>query len=166
MEETHDSSEIRDTDIVFDCPYCGKSLAIDCRGAGLTIQCTDCGRQVQVPIPANMEITDLDVSDSDLEALVMNLRHALADAENRIADMSGRIDALEQRREFLEESQLSHMNRFGMVLESAARIREAVSEIEKALRLAAADMESAGAETGGAEDVGVNSPGEDPTVSG
>ena len=30
-----DAAEIRDTDIQFDCPQCGKSLVIDYRGAGL-----------------------------------------------------------------------------------------------------------------------------------
>ena len=28
-----DEAEIRDTDIVFDCPHCGKNLVIDYRGA-------------------------------------------------------------------------------------------------------------------------------------
>ena len=32
-----DSAEIRDTDIVFDCPYCGKSLVIDYRGLRIWI---------------------------------------------------------------------------------------------------------------------------------
>ena len=34
---------IRDTDIVFDCPHCGHNLAIDYRGAGLQIECVNCG---------------------------------------------------------------------------------------------------------------------------
>lgn len=36
-------------DIAFDCPHCGKSLAIDMRGAGLMIHCPECRQVVQVP---------------------------------------------------------------------------------------------------------------------
>ena len=43
VRENEDGAEIRDTDIVFDCPHCGKSLVIDYRGAGLQINCSECG---------------------------------------------------------------------------------------------------------------------------
>ena len=33
-----DEEEIRDTDIAFDCPQCGKNLVIDYRGAGSTVR--------------------------------------------------------------------------------------------------------------------------------
>ena len=49
--ENDEAAEIRDTDIVFDCPHCGKSLVIDYRGAGLQINCSECGESVLVPIP-------------------------------------------------------------------------------------------------------------------
>ena len=29
-----DTSEVREGDILFDCPYCGKNLAIEAAGAG------------------------------------------------------------------------------------------------------------------------------------
>ena len=51
-----DEDEIRDTDIVFDCPHCGKNLVIDYRGAGLQINCSECGETVLVPIPDGMEL--------------------------------------------------------------------------------------------------------------
>ena len=60
VRENDDAAEIRDTDIVFDCPHCGKSLVIDYRGAGLQINCSECGESVLVPIPDGMELTDLD----------------------------------------------------------------------------------------------------------
>ena len=37
-------------DIIFNCQYCGKSLVIDSRGAGLCVKCTDCGRELIVPL--------------------------------------------------------------------------------------------------------------------
>ena len=51
VRENIDDAEIRDTDIVFDCPHCGKNLVIDYRGAGLQINCSECGEPVLVPIP-------------------------------------------------------------------------------------------------------------------
>ena len=57
-------TEIRDTDIVFDCPHCGHNLAIDYRGAGLQINCVNCGESVLVPIPDGMKIDDLDLWSS------------------------------------------------------------------------------------------------------
>lgn len=36
-------------DIIFNCPYCTKSLAIDERGAGARVKCVDCGKAVVVP---------------------------------------------------------------------------------------------------------------------
>ena len=56
-----DEADIRDTDIVFDCPHCGKNLVIDYRGAGLQINCSECGDTVLVPIPDGMELRDLDL---------------------------------------------------------------------------------------------------------
>ena len=41
-----DPDEIPETDIVFECPHCGKSLSIDPRGAGLVIRCTQCQQPV------------------------------------------------------------------------------------------------------------------------
>ena len=46
-----DTTEVREGDILFDCPYCGKNLAIEAAGAGLMVPCAGCGKPVQVPIP-------------------------------------------------------------------------------------------------------------------
>ena len=62
----NEEAEIRDTDIVFDCPHCGKNLVIDYRGAGLQIECSDCGEPVLVPIPDGMDISDLDIDEGEI----------------------------------------------------------------------------------------------------
>ena len=38
-------------DILFKCPQCQKSLAVDERGAGRNINCPDCGKSVEIPQP-------------------------------------------------------------------------------------------------------------------
>ena len=42
-------SDVQPDDIIFECPKCGKSLAIDPRGSGLVVACPDCQTEVQVP---------------------------------------------------------------------------------------------------------------------
>ena len=66
FREDVDEAEIRDTDIVFDCPHCGKNLVIDYRGAGLQINCSECGETVLVPIPDGMELHDLDLDPGEI----------------------------------------------------------------------------------------------------
>ena len=94
-EIQNESSQIKDTDIIFDCPYCGKSLAIDYRGAGLYIPCTDCGKSVAVPIPEGMELEDIDSTDSEKEIKILHLRKSLAAAEYRIRQLETEIDRID-----------------------------------------------------------------------
>lgn len=101
-DETRDSTEIKETDIIFDCPYCGKSLAIDYRGAGLMIPCMDCGKTVEVPIPEGMDIGDIDSSDEDQEIQILHLRRLLSESEYRIQQLQGELEDATARRDLLE----------------------------------------------------------------
>jgi len=103
--------EIRPTDIVFDCPNCSHELVIDYRGAGLTVNCTECGQQVQVPIPEGMEVSDLDESPEQLFAQLLQARCTLAKAENRIADLEGVVASLMERRSAMEKSRTITLHR-------------------------------------------------------
>ncbi len=47
--DSADAVEPTVTDILFECPQCGKSLEIDARGAGYLIVCPDCHNEIQVP---------------------------------------------------------------------------------------------------------------------
>ncbi len=96
-EAPRDVNAIKETDIVFDCPSCGKSLAIDYRGAGLTIPCTDCGTYVDVPIPEGMEVSDIDSSDEEQEMRILNLRRSLNAAELRIVELEAKHEASEKK---------------------------------------------------------------------
>ena len=128
-----ESTEIKETDIVFDCPHCSKSLAIDYRGAGLTIPCTDCGKNVQVPIPEGMEITDIDSSEEEQEIRVLNLRRSLAAAEQKIEQLSSEVEEMTTRREMLEKVRTDHISKFGIIMERVTVIQKSLEEIHKAL---------------------------------
>lgn len=83
--EEIDTDKIPSTDIQFECPYCGKSLSIDQRGAGLVIECTACGQLVTVPIPEGMEISDVDLTPKEQEVQLSNLRVMLNQAQTKAA---------------------------------------------------------------------------------
>ncbi len=121
---TEARDEIKETDIVFDCPYCSKSLAIDYRGAGLTIKCSDCGSDVQVPIPAGMEISDIDSSDEEQEARILNLRRSLSAAEYRIRQLECDVEETQDRRETLEQTRANGMYRLAEIAERATLLEE------------------------------------------
>ena len=57
--------QINETDIVFSCSYCGKSLAIDQQAIGFAVNCPDCGEELTVP-----EISDPGPGPGTLPQLV------------------------------------------------------------------------------------------------
>ena len=94
-------TEIRDTDIVFDCPHCGHNLAIDYRGAGLQIECVNCGESVLVPIPDGMKIDDLDHDPGEILKQLFATRRNLQKAEMRIAELEQDLQQMTMRRDSL-----------------------------------------------------------------
>jgi len=86
--------EINDTDIVFDCPHCGHNLCIDYRGAGLQINCTECGEAVLVPIPDGMNISDLDLEPGEILKQLFATRRNLQKAEAQAAEFAQKLLAL------------------------------------------------------------------------
>lgn len=144
-----DANEIKETDIVFDCPNCGKSLAIDYRGAGLTIPCTDCGQYVDVPIPEGMEVTDIDSSDEEQEIRILNLRRSLGAAETRIAEMEVRIRDMEAKQSSLTQDAGSAIGSLVDVQKAFDDIRRLVGEVNAVLaRIAALTQSAAEAQSG------------------
>ncbi len=103
--ETQDAegAEIRDTDIVFDCPHCGKNLVIDYRGAGLQIKCCGCGETVLVPIPDGMELTDLDLDPGEILKQLFVTRRNYQKAELMIQELKGRLGQLQEALGVMQE---------------------------------------------------------------
>jgi hypothetical protein len=42
-------------DILFSCPECQQHVVIDADGAGLSVGCPNCGREIRVPDPIVLE---------------------------------------------------------------------------------------------------------------
>ena len=116
---------IQDTDIVFDCPHCGHNLAIDYRGAGLQINCVNCGESVLVPIPDGMDIADLDIEPGEILKQLFATRRNLHKAELRGDDLEARLAEANDRRERVEarfaalQMQLDEMRQLCLQQETA-----------------------------------------------
>ena len=95
--------EIRDTDIVFDCPHCGKNLVIDYRGAGLQINCSECGESVLVPIPDGMELADLDLDPGEILKQLFATRRNFQKAELQIQALKARLVQLQETLGVMQE---------------------------------------------------------------
>ena len=98
-----DEAEIRDTDIVFDCPHCGKNLVIDYRGAGLQINCSECGESVLVPIPDGMELHDLDLDPGEILKQLFATRRNYQKAELEIRSLQARLVQLQETLGVMQE---------------------------------------------------------------
>lgn len=103
VRENTEETEIRDTDIVFDCPHCGKSLVIDYRGAGLQINCSECGESVLVPIPDGMELNDLDLDPGEILKQLFATRRNYQKAELKIESLKSRLVQLQEALGVMQE---------------------------------------------------------------
>lgn len=96
FRDNDDDAEILDTDIVFDCPHCGKNLVIDYRGAGLQINCSECGEPVLVPIPDGMQLNDLDLDPGEILKQLFATRRNYQKAELKIQSLKSRLVQLQE----------------------------------------------------------------------
>ena len=96
VRENTEEADIRDTDIVFDCPHCGKNLVIDYRGAGLQISCSECGETVLVPIPDGMELNDLDLDPGEILKQLFATRRNYQKAELKVQELKARLVQMEE----------------------------------------------------------------------
>ena len=101
--QSAEGADIRDTDIVFDCPHCGKSLVIDYRGAGLQISCSECGKDVLVPIPDGMQLGDLDLDPGEILKQLFATRRNYQKAEARVQELKARLVSLQETLGVMQE---------------------------------------------------------------
>lgn len=127
-EDDEEDAEIRDTDIVFDCPHCGKSLVIDYQGAGLIITCTQCHKPVQVPIPEGMQISDLDQGPENLQAQLSTLRAALEKSERGQRELEMKVAALEEKRVSMERARAGQIHRLAEIRGACEHVQRVLNE--------------------------------------
>ena len=116
------ASDINDKDIIFECPECTKSFAIDCRGAGLVIACPGCTEMVQVPDPKGL------------------VDESAAAYEVKINQLSTSLRELTARRKYLEHLRVENMGFMKTIGENMLMMQEAIDRINAVI--AEADMEN------------------------
>ncbi|HRT05631.1 MAG TPA: hypothetical protein P5204_08030 [Kiritimatiellia bacterium] len=129
-----DTSEVREGDILFDCPYCGKNLAIEAAGAGLMVPCVGCGKPVQVPIPdaATPEAPVAAVprpvvlAGEDPRDTIRQLDEALAIANQQIDRLTAEKESLQERRAFLEQIRVTGAARLERIAAELATLQDAL----------------------------------------
>lgn len=133
--QSMDMTEIREGDILFDCPHCGKNMAIEAAGAGLMVPCAGCGKQIQVPIPdASTPETPLAGAgrgpaagaDEDPQAVIRQLDAALALANQQVDKLLAEKEALQERRSFLEQLRVANTTRFGQIAHELSTVQDAL----------------------------------------
>ena len=128
-----DMTEIREGDILFDCPHCGKNMAIEAAGAGLMVACASCGKAVQVPIP-DAATPEAPVAPpprpaaegEDPQATIRQLDAALAMANQQVDRLMAEKEALQERRAFLEQIRVSSQARFEQVAQELSTVQDAL----------------------------------------
>lgn len=128
-----DPNDIRDSDIVFNCPFCEKSLAIDCRGAGLTIVCPDCSNKIAVPIPENMEVSDIDSSDEDKAVRIIHMREVISSSQSKIMELESDVKEITLRRDALESTRTENSIRFEVIQREVESIQRSLLRIQEVL---------------------------------
>ena len=96
VEKNTDETEIRDTDIIFDCPRCKKNLVIDYRAAGLEIKCSECGESILVPIPDGMLLSDLDLDKGEILKQLFATRRNYQKAEQKVNALRACLTQLQE----------------------------------------------------------------------
>ena len=125
-------------DIVFDCPHCGKSLAIDTRGAGLMISCPECQLDVQVPgVPLSERQADANSPAGPAPAA--DVSEALKAAQAKIERLVASLEEVRERRRYLEKIRSDNMARFELISKDLVTIQNAMDRIVAILQDAAAE---------------------------
>ena len=125
-------ADIREGDILFDCPYYGKNMAIEAAGAGLMVPCASCGRAVQVPIPdagtpeSPVAAVPRPLDDEDPQTTIRQLDAALSMANQQIDRLLAEKEALQERRAFLEQTRITNAARLGQIAVELAAMQDAL----------------------------------------
>jgi transcription elongation factor Elf1 len=123
--KTKTDAAFTENDIIFECPFCSKSMAIDKRGMGLTINCPDCDGLVRVPTVSEKTGDSPDSVNMPVEGLA----DALHESRDEIQVLRTRIEELNSLRGTLEkqtaiqEEKLSELRReFGNIQSALDRV--------------------------------------------
>jgi len=132
IEEFKEKKDITESDIVFDCPSCSKSLAMDRRGAGLTIDCPGCSEPVRVPTPPDpVPETYKDLTEyADVE----ELQQSLLSSQEKVDALTAQIVELAKEHEGFEAQREKNSATISKLRSEFGNIQDALDNIYKFLQ--------------------------------
>jgi len=146
-EDTINESSINELlpakDIIFECGVCGKSLVINALGAGLAINCPDCGAELQVPMSAGAEVAIPEVEPTAAESIAdeeqtehefPEISDVLADAREQINTLTLENEELQFRRRFLEKRHALASQSLQSLRQEMIMIRTAMDQMDEILK--------------------------------
>lgn len=123
------TAEFTEDDIIFECPFCNKSMAIDKRGMGLTINCPECDGLVRVPTVS--ETTDN--SPDSVSMPVEGLADALDESRQELDDLKSKLATVEELRKKLEEQTREHEEKLTLLRREFGNIQSALDQVSMML---------------------------------
>lgn len=138
-DEPEKSDDVRATDIVFNCPHCEHSLAIDRDCAGITLPCPECRHDIIVPLESTAseepsagesdEVPPLDeLSIAEALSRIAELENELALKNDQIKTLMTELEELRFRRTYLEKARSENSR---MVLNISSQLSVLQSSIEQ-----------------------------------
>ena len=134
-------------DILFDCPKCRKSLAVDQNGEGMIVQCPQCGTDVIVPpkpraatgpppsfsthtpTPLPLQLARMEVPSQITQ---IHTQHTETEVlQTRLAVLSTRIKELQGQRADLIARMMSHIDEVNRIFERLGGLQGAENEIHR-----------------------------------
>jgi len=124
-DDATDTGAFTENDIIFECPFCGKSMAIDKRGMGLTINCPECNGLVRVPTVSEQTTASPDSVNMPVEGLA----DALDESRDEVEDLKGRVENLEQLRLKLERQTAEQDEKLSKLRREFGNIQAALDQV-------------------------------------
>lgn len=130
--------DVAETDILFDCPKCGKSLVIQEQGAGLVVSCPDCGERMQVPVPERIQ-QELESSPgrttlADYTAAAESAPVETEVLRERVERLEVTMEEVQQRKRMLEKMRIEYAMRFERFREEMALMQAALDRMTDLLQ--------------------------------
>jgi septal ring factor EnvC (AmiA/AmiB activator) len=126
-EQDTEKSEFTDDDIIFECPFCSKSMAIDKRGMGLTINCPQCSGMVRVPTIS--ESTETGGQPFSVNMPVEGLADALDESRDEIEALRSKIQELETLWSKFEQQSTEQENKLTALRREFGNIQSALDQV-------------------------------------
>lgn len=127
-----------ESDILFDCPKCGKSMCIDEQGAGRVVSCPDCGAQMRVPIPERMRAGagagQGPAPGEDYTAARESEAGEATVLRERVDRLEVTMEEVQARKRLLEKLRIDHSLRFERIRSELVLIQAAIDRINDQLQ--------------------------------